>query len=130
MDAVDRLRAAADDGAYRGGPEACRHGAEVAAGSGAQGAEQGAGGDPGRLQPPGDGRHGGRAEVAQLAAAGLVDLGAAHGEHAGAVVGVGLDVGHLQQAGGWRSPTTAALYVRAEWARRGPVARRRYGVGQ
>lgn len=36
----------------------------------------------------------------------------------------------LQQAGGWRSPTTAALYVGAEWARRGPVARRRYGVGQ
>ena len=45
-----------------------------------------------------------------------------------AATGAGLT--DLQQAGGWRSPTTAALYVRAEWAHRGPVARRRYGVGQ
>ena len=45
-----------------------------------------------------------------------------------AATGAGLT--DLRQAGGWRSPTTAALYVRAEWARRGPVARRRYGVGQ
>ena len=36
----------------------------------------------------------------------------------------------LQQAGGWRSPTTPAVYVRRESATRGPVARRRYGVGQ
>ncbi|MDD9988445.1 MAG: hypothetical protein OXQ31_19370 [Spirochaetaceae bacterium] len=36
----------------------------------------------------------------------------------------------LQQAGGWKSPTTAALYVRAVWAQHGPVARRRYGAGQ
>ena len=45
-----------------------------------------------------------------------------------AAAGAGLT--ELQQAGGWRSPTTAALYVRAEWARRGPVARRRYGNGE
>ena len=45
-----------------------------------------------------------------------------------AATGAGLT--DLQQAGAWRSPTTAALYVRAETARRGPVARRRYGVGQ
>ena len=63
--------------------------------AGVQRAPQRPGGDPGRLQPPGDGRHGGRAEVAQRAAALLVGLGAAHGEHAGSV-GVGLDVGHLQ----------------------------------
>ncbi len=45
-----------------------------------------------------------------------------------AAAGAGLI--ELQQAGGWKSPTTAALYVRAEWARRGPVARRRYGSGE
>ena len=39
----------------------------------------------------------------------------------------GASLVELQQAGGWRSPTTPA--VRRESATRGPVARRRYGVG-
>ena len=42
----------------------------------------------------------------------------------------GASLVELQQAGGWRSPTTPAIYVRRESATRGPVARRRYGVGQ
>ena len=42
----------------------------------------------------------------------------------------GASLVELQQAGGWRSPTTPAVYVRRESATRGPVARRRYGVGQ
>ena len=41
----------------------------------------------------------------------------------------GASLVELQQAGGWRSPTTPAVYVRRESATRGPVARRRYGVG-
>ena len=45
-----------------------------------------------------------------------------------AAAGAGLT--ELQEAGGWKSPVTAALYVRAEGARRGPVARRRYGSGE
>ena len=40
----------------------------------------------------------------------------------------GASLVELQQAGGWRSPTTPAVYVRRESATRGPVARRRYGV--
>ena len=42
----------------------------------------------------------------------------------------GASLVELQQAGGWRSPTTPAVYVRRESATRGPVARRRYGVRQ
>ena len=42
----------------------------------------------------------------------------------------GASLVELQQAGGWRSPTTPAVYVRRESATRGPVARWRYGVGQ
>ena len=42
----------------------------------------------------------------------------------------GASLVELQQAGGWRSPTTPAVYVRAEAAARGPMARRRYGVGK
>ena len=42
----------------------------------------------------------------------------------------GASLVELQQAGGWRSPTTPAVYVRRESATRGPVTRRRYGVGQ
>ena len=42
----------------------------------------------------------------------------------------GASLVELQQAGGWRSPTTPAVYVRRESATRGPVARRRYRVGQ
>ena len=42
----------------------------------------------------------------------------------------GASLVELQQAGGWRSPTTPAVYVRRESDTRGPVARRRYGVGQ
>ena len=42
----------------------------------------------------------------------------------------GASVAELQQAGGWRSPATPEVYIRREVAARGPVARRRYGVGQ
>lgn len=42
----------------------------------------------------------------------------------------GASLVELQQAGGWRSPTTPAVYVKRESATRGPMARRRYGVGQ
>ena len=42
----------------------------------------------------------------------------------------GASLVELQQAGGWHSPTTPAVYVRRESATRGPVARRRYGVRQ
>ena len=38
--------------------------------------------------------------------------------------------GDRPPARGGRSPTTPAVYVRRESATRGPVARRRYGVGQ
>ena len=41
----------------------------------------------------------------------------------------GASVAELQQAGGWRSPATPEVYIRREAATRGPVARRRYGVG-
>ena len=40
----------------------------------------------------------------------------------------GASVAELQQAGGWRSPTTPGVYIRREAAARGPVARRRYQV--
>ena len=42
----------------------------------------------------------------------------------------GASVAELQQAGGWRSPGTPEVYIRREAAARGPVARRRYQVGQ
>ena len=42
----------------------------------------------------------------------------------------GASVAELQQAGGWRSPATPEVYIRREVAARGPVARRRYQVGQ
>ena len=42
----------------------------------------------------------------------------------------GASVAELQQAGGWKSPTTPGVYIRREAAARGPVARRRYQVGQ
>ena len=42
----------------------------------------------------------------------------------------GASVAELQQAGGWRSPATPEIYIRREVAARGPVARRRYQVGQ
>ena len=38
----------------------------------------------------------------------------------------GASIAELQQAGGWRSPATPAIYIRREAAARGPVARRRY----
>ena len=41
----------------------------------------------------------------------------------------GASIAELQQAGGWKSPTTPGIYVRNEQAARGPVARRRYKVG-
>ena len=41
----------------------------------------------------------------------------------------GASVAELQQAGGWRSPSTPGVYIRREEAARGPVARRRYQVG-
>ena len=41
----------------------------------------------------------------------------------------GASVAELQQAGGWKSPTTPGVYIRREAAARGPVARRRYKVG-
>ena len=41
----------------------------------------------------------------------------------------GASVAELQQAGGWKSPTTPGVYIRRESAARGPVARRRYKVG-
>ena len=41
----------------------------------------------------------------------------------------GASVAELQQAGGWKSPTTPGGYIRREAAARGPVARRRYKVG-
>ena len=40
----------------------------------------------------------------------------------------GASVAELQQAGGWRSPSTPGVYIRREAAARGPVARRRYQV--
>ena len=42
----------------------------------------------------------------------------------------GASVAELQQAGRWRAPATPEVYIRHEVADRGPVARRRYGVGQ
>jgi len=42
----------------------------------------------------------------------------------------GASVAELQQAGGWRSPATPEVYIRRETAARGPVARRRYQVGE
>ena len=42
----------------------------------------------------------------------------------------GASLVELQQAGGWRSPTTPAVYVRRESATRGPVEIRWYGAGQ
>ena len=42
----------------------------------------------------------------------------------------GASVAELQQAGGWKSPTTPGVYIRREAAARGPVARRRYKVGE
>ena len=41
----------------------------------------------------------------------------------------GASIAELQQAGGWKSPTTPGVYIRREAAARGPVARRRYKVG-
>ena len=41
----------------------------------------------------------------------------------------GASVAELQQAGGWKSPTTPGVYIRREAAARGPVARRGYKVG-
>ena len=41
----------------------------------------------------------------------------------------GASVAELQQAGGWKSPTTPGVYIRREAAARGPVAPRRYTVG-
>jgi integrase len=41
----------------------------------------------------------------------------------------GASIAELQQAGGWKSPTTPSIYTRNELAARGPVARRRYQVG-
>ena len=41
----------------------------------------------------------------------------------------GASVPELQQAGGWKSPTTPGVYIRREAAARGPMARRRYKVG-
>jgi len=41
----------------------------------------------------------------------------------------GASIAELQQAGGWKSPSTPGTYVRNEAAARGPVARRRYKVG-
>ena len=40
----------------------------------------------------------------------------------------GAGVPELQQAGGWKSPTTPGVYIRREAAARGPMARRRYKV--
>ena len=42
----------------------------------------------------------------------------------------GASIAELQQAGGWKSPTTPGIYVRREAAAQGPVARRRYKVGK
>ena len=41
----------------------------------------------------------------------------------------GASVAELQQAGGWKSPSTPGIYIRRESAARGPMARRRYKVG-
>ena len=41
----------------------------------------------------------------------------------------GASIAELQQAGGWESPSTPGVYIRHESAARGPVARRRYGIG-
>ena len=43
-----------------------------------------------------------------------------------ALAAAGASIAELQQAGGWRSPATPAVYIRREAAARGPVARRRY----
>ena len=45
------------------------------------------------------------------------------------LVADGASVVELQQAGGWKSPTTLGVYIRREAAARGPIARRRYKVG-
>ena len=42
----------------------------------------------------------------------------------------GASVAELLQAGGWRSAATLEIYIRREVAARGPIARRRYQVGQ
>ena len=42
----------------------------------------------------------------------------------------GASIAELQQAGGWLSESQPGRYVKRETARRGPVARRRYGVGK
>ena len=42
----------------------------------------------------------------------------------------GASVAELQQAGGWRSPSTPGVYIRREAAAPGPVARRRYRMGR
>ena len=42
----------------------------------------------------------------------------------------GASIAELQQAGGWKSESMPGRYVKRETAARGPVARRRYGVGK
>ena len=42
----------------------------------------------------------------------------------------GASIAELQQAGGWKSAAMPGHYVRREAAARGPVARRRYGIGE
>ena len=42
----------------------------------------------------------------------------------------GASIAELQQAGGWKSAAMPGHYVRREAAARGPVARRRYGIGK
>ena len=42
----------------------------------------------------------------------------------------GASIAELQQAGGWQSESMPGRYVQREAAARGPVARRRYGVGK
>lgn len=41
----------------------------------------------------------------------------------------GASIAELQQAGGWKSAEMPGSYVRRESAARGPMARRRYGIG-
>ena len=67
--------------------------------------------------------------------AGTIEIDGRIGGHslrvgsAQALAADGASIAELQQAGGWKAPSTPGLYVRNELAARGPVARRRYKVG-
>ena len=61
--------------------------------------------------------------------AGRIGGNSLRGGNARELAADGASVAELQQAGGWKSPTTPGVYIRREAAARGQVARRRYKIG-